>query len=53
MDEIFFIEHYCLVNGKHIILKDYQKKFINWLKGNKNHRINKGTLRYPLQLWRY
>ena len=32
MDEIFFIEHYCLVDGKHIILKDYQKYFINWIK---------------------
>ena len=32
MDEIFFIEHYCLSNGKHIILSDYQKNFIEWLK---------------------
>ena len=53
MDEVFFIEHYCLVNGKHIILKDYQKKFIDWLKRNENHRINKRTSRYTLQLWRY
>ena len=51
MDEVFFIEHYCLVNGKYIILKDYQKKFINRLKINENHRINKGTSRYTLQLW--
>lgn len=53
MDEVFFIEHYCLVNGKHIILKDYQKKFIDWLKRNENHRINKGTSKYPLQLRGY
>lgn len=32
MDEIFFIEHYCLADGKHIILKDYQKDFIKWIK---------------------
>ena len=28
MDTITFIEQYCLVNGKHIKLKDYQKEFI-------------------------
>ena len=28
---ITFIEQYCLVNGKHIKLKDYQKKFIKWI----------------------
>ena len=28
IDTITFIEQYCLVNGKHIKLKDYQKKFI-------------------------
>ena len=50
MEEVFFIENYCLVNGKHIILKDYQKKFIDRLKRNENHRINKGTSIYPLQL---
>ena len=32
MDEVFFIEHYCLADGKHIILKDYQKSFIKWIK---------------------
>ena len=53
MEEVFFIEHYCLVNGKHIILKDYQKKFIDWLKRNENYRINKGTSRYPLQRMRH
>ena len=30
MDIITFIEQYCLFNGKHIKLKDYQKKFIKW-----------------------
>jgi len=28
MNTITFIEQYCLSNGKHIKLKDYQKKFI-------------------------
>jgi len=28
MDIITFIEQYCLVNGRHIKLKDYQKEFI-------------------------
>ena len=36
MDEVYFIEHYCLVDGKHIILKDYQKRFIQWLKEYKS-----------------
>jgi len=31
IDTIIFIEQYCLVNGKHIKLKDYQKKFIKWI----------------------
>jgi hypothetical protein len=31
INAIEFIEQYCLVNGKHIKLKDYQKKFIKWL----------------------
>ena len=31
MDIITFIEQYCLFNGKHIKLKDYQKKFIKWV----------------------
>ena len=31
IDAITFIEQYCLVNGKHIKLKDYQKKFIKWM----------------------
>ena len=31
-DEVFFIEHYCLSNGEHIILHDYQKAFLKWLK---------------------
>lgn len=30
-DPVYFIEHYCLINGKHIKLKDYQKKFIKWI----------------------
>lgn len=34
--EVFFIEHYCLADGKHIILKDYQVDFIKWLKTIKN-----------------
>ena len=32
IDTITFIEKYCLVNGKYIKLKDYQKKFIKWIK---------------------
>lgn len=31
IDEITFIEKYVLVNGKHIRLNDYQKKFIKWI----------------------
>jgi len=31
IDTITFIEQYCLINGKHIKLKDYQKKFIKWI----------------------
>lgn len=31
MDIITFIEQYCLVNGKPIKLKDYQKIFIKRL----------------------
>lgn len=31
IDKITFIEKYVLVNGKHIKLKDYQKKFIKWM----------------------
>ena len=34
MDIITFIEQYCLVNGKHIKLKDYQRKFIKWIQKN-------------------
>ena len=30
IDVITFIEQYCLVNGKRVKLKDYQKKFIKW-----------------------
>lgn len=32
MEEVFFIEHYCLVNSKHIILKDYQKEIYRLVK---------------------
>ena len=31
IDTITFIEQYCLINGKHIKLKNYQKKFIKWV----------------------
>lgn len=31
MTDIEFIEKYCLVNGEHIKLKDYQKAYIKWL----------------------
>ena len=34
MDIITFIEQYCLIDGKHIKLKDYQKKFIKWIQKN-------------------
>ena len=36
IDTVTFIEKYCLVNGKHIKLKNYQKKFIKWIKEQKN-----------------
>lgn len=32
----YFIEKYCTINGEHIRLKDYQIKFLNYLK-NKNY----------------
>lgn len=35
-EEVFFIEHYCLANGKPIVLKDYQINFLKWLKKIKN-----------------
>ena len=35
-EEVFFIEHYCLANGKPIVLKDYQVEFLRWLKNIKN-----------------
>lgn len=31
IDIIEFIEKYCLVNNKHIKLKDCQKLFIKWI----------------------
>lgn len=31
IDVVTFIEKYCLVNDKHIKLKDYQKEFIKRL----------------------
>lgn len=30
-DPIYFMEHYVIVNGKHIVLKQYQKLFIKKL----------------------
>lgn len=39
-DIVKFIEKYCLVNGKHIKLNDYQINFIKWL--NKKHSKNYG-----------
>ena len=36
MDTITFIEQYCLINDKHIKLKDYQKKFIKCIEEQKN-----------------
>ena len=41
IDTITFIEQYCLVNGKPIKLKDYQKKFIKWLQLNSCRKIAK------------
>lgn len=35
MNIIDFIENYVLVNGRHIKLKDYQKKFIEYLNERK------------------
>lgn len=34
IDTIIFIEKYCLVNGNHIKLKDYQKEFIKKIQKN-------------------
>lgn len=34
IDIITFIEQYCLINGKHIKLKDYQKIFIKYVTMN-------------------
>lgn len=31
-DPVYFIEHYCLINGNPIKLKDYQKAFIKYVK---------------------
>lgn len=31
LDEIHFIENYIVINGEHIILHDYQIKFLQWL----------------------
>ena len=31
IDITHFIENYIIVNGEHIILHDYQKRFIKWL----------------------
>lgn len=31
IDTVTFIEQYCLVNGKPIKLKNYQKIFIKWI----------------------
>lgn len=31
IDTTTFIEQYCLINGKHIKLKNCQKKFIRWI----------------------
>ena len=36
-DPIYFIENYIVVNGEHIVLHDYQIKFINWLQKIKNN----------------
>lgn len=42
--DIDFIENYILVNGEHIRLYDYQRKFIKWLTNLKNkHHENKST----------
>ena len=39
MNTIDFIENYILVNGQHIKLTDYQKKFIEYLNEQKEiHR---------------
>ena len=38
IDTIIFIEQYCLINGKHIKLKNYQKKFIKWINQLKSEK---------------
>lgn len=41
IDIITFIEQYCLVNNKHIKLKNYQKKFIYfYVKKIRNRKTN-------------
>ena len=36
-DPIYFIEKYCLLIGKHIKLKDYQKAFIKYVSRSKKN----------------
>lgn len=40
MDTIEFIEKYCLINGKPVKLKEYQKEFIRWLEYKKTKYNN-------------
>ena len=35
-DPIYFIENYIVVDGEHIVLHDYQKKFIKLFQKIKN-----------------
>lgn len=34
-DIIYFIEHCCLINGKHIKLNSVQKRFLKFISNNK------------------
>lgn len=40
-DTKYFIEKYCTINGEHIRLKDYQIKFLSYLKNQKYGNSNK------------
>lgn len=42
-DSIYFIEHYVIVNGKHITLTPYQKIILKQLTKKKHHDIRKGS----------
>lgn len=36
----YFLEQYCVINDKPIILKDYQKSLIKFLKEHESNKTN-------------